>query len=245
MSLVSLAPAALARDNERDENRNDTAAVKTELRMELRDDAQEMKARLKQMARKFKFTSRAVTVTGKITAINTANPAAPEVTIFVASVGPNMPKHWPTSTVSYPTPSTSLTLKLSDKSPLYRGYWGKMKLAEMAVGDEVRAVLKFNEDGSLSVKWFQDKSLHVMLRKSGTVKSIDAANGTFVMEQPSRTVTVKTTSNTKFVTKQNTAASFANLKVGDAVKVQGIINLNTKVVAATSVKVVTPATTTP
>lgn len=234
MSLMSVVPA-FAQDNQ-GENRSDIAKVK----MEVKAEKQELKDRLKELAKKSKFNSRAVTVSGKITAVNTANAAAPEVTIFVTSVGPKMPKNWPTSTVAYPTPSTSLTLKLNEKSPLFRGYWGNMKLSEMAVGDEVRAVVKFNADGTLSVKWLQDKSLHVILRKSGTVESVNTANGTFVLKQPTRVLTVKTTGNTKFVTKQNTAASLANLKVGGAVKVEGIVNLNTKTVAATSVKVVTP-----
>lgn len=244
VSAVSMAPA-LAMDNPSREGKNDLLKVKQELRTEIKIEKDSLKEKVKEMSKKWRFTTRTVMVTGKVTAVNSASASAPEVTISVTKVGPMMPKSWPTSTVPYPTPSSSLVLKLTDKTSLYRGYWGKMKLAEVAVGDEVKAAVKFNEDGTLNVKWFQDESLHVILRNSGTVESVNAVNGTFVLKQTNRTVTVKTTAATKIKLKPNTAITLNDVKVGDTVHVQGIINLNTKTVAASSVSVAKRVTTVP
>lgn len=243
VSAVSVAPVS-AMDNQNREDRSDILKMKQELRTEIKSEKDILKERVKEMSKKWRFSNRAVTVTGKVTAVSTASPT-PEITIYVAKVGPVMPKSWPTSTVPYPTPSSSLVLKLTDKTPVYRGYWAKMKLDEVAVGDEVKAVVKFNEDGTLGVKWVQDQSVHVMLRKNGTIESVDTANGTFVLKQTNRTVTVKVAPTTKMKLRPDTAITLGDLKAGDVVHVQGIINLNTKTVAATSVSVARRVATTP
>jgi hypothetical protein len=243
VSFMTVAPV-FAMENEG--GRSEAMEIKSELRAEVKTDKDSIKDRIKELAKSLRFTSRSVTVRGTLAAVNVANASAPEVTINISGVSPAVPKAWPTSTVPYPTPSTSLVLKLTDKAPLYRGYWGKMKLSEMAVGDEVRAVVKFNADGTLSVKWLQDQSLHVILRKTGVVQSIDVSGLSFVLKQSNRTVTVKTTAETKFKMRpNNTVTTFSDLKVGDSVNVEGILNSNKLTVAASSIKIAKRPTVTP
>jgi hypothetical protein len=124
---------------------------------------------------------------------------------------------------------------LTVKTTLLRAYGGKMKASEMAVGDEVRVVAKYTKEGVIEAKVVKDNSLYVILNRKGTVESIDAANGTFVLKQEKRTLTVKTNSNTKLTLKGAGDVVFSSLVVGDAVRVEGIVNLNSKTVDARAV----------
>lgn len=247
MSFVSLAPA-LARE---EENRGSQASeVKKELREKISDEKQELQHKLKEVAKTLRFAPRSISLVGTLVSVNSTSTSSTEIAVNLTKVGPQTPKKWPpTSTVSYPTKGSNIVLKLTDKTSLYRGYWGKMKLSEMAVGDQLHVVVKFNADGTLNVRWVQDQSLHVILNKKGVVESVDTANSTFVLKQEKRTLTVKVSSATKFKMKQSTeVSSLATLKVGDKVSVEGIVNLNLKTVNASSVTiakrpVVTPAVT--
>lgn len=246
MSFVSLAPVFAKEE----ENRGREIG---EVKKELRDNSQELKDKNKDKAkefeRAFKIAPRALTLVGTLASVNltTTTSSTAEITVHITGVFPGTPKHWPSSTVSYPEKGKDLTLKLNTKTSLLRAYGGKMKLSEMAVGDEVRVVAKFEKNGTLRVSVVKDNSLHIILNRKGTVESIDAANGTFVLKQEKRTLTVKITAATKFTLKGAGTIGFADLKVGDKVKVEGIVNLNTKTVDTREVVVSkreTPATTT-
>ncbi|MBP6859453.1 MAG: hypothetical protein KBC69_02440 [Candidatus Magasanikbacteria bacterium] len=244
MSFVSLAPA-LARE---EENRGqEMSEVKKELSERVRDEKKELQNKLKEVAKTLRFAPRSISLVGTLVSVNSTGTSSTEITVNLTKVGPQTPKKWPpTSTVAYPTKGSNIVLKLTDKTALYRGYWGKMKLSEMGVGDQLHIVVKFNTDGTLNVRWVQDQSLHIILNKRGSVESVDTANSTFVLKQEKRTLTVKVSSATKFKMKGSAdAASLATLKVGDTVSVEGIVNLNLKTVSASSVTIAKRPVVTP
>lgn len=228
MAFGSFAPA-FARE---EENRGkEKFEVKKEMREERRDEAKE------KLEKALKIAPRAFTVAGTVTAVDltTTTSSTGKLTIHVTKVLPGTPKHWPTSTVAYPEKEKDLVVTLTVKTTLLRAYGGKMKASEMAVGDEVRVVAKYTKEGVIEAKVVKDNSLYVILNRKGTVESIDAANGTFVLKQEKRTLTVKTNSNTKLTLKGAGDVAFSSLVVGDAVRVEGIVNLNSKTVDARAV----------
>jgi RecJ-like exonuclease len=114
----------------------------------------------------------------------------------------------------------------------------------------LRVVAKYTKAGVLEVKVVKDNSLHIILNRKGVVESIDAVNGAFVLKQEKRTLTVKTTTATKVALKGTGVVAFADIKVGDKVSVEGIINLAAKTVDARTVTIAkrevpqpTPSTT--
>ena len=246
MSLVSLAPA-LANENKENKGKSAEARasveIKKELKLEIKEEKKEMKEerkeikdQLKELEKAIKFAPKALTLLGKLVSVNTATSStSTEITISVTKVLPGRPKRMPTSTVSYPEVGKNIVLKITNKALLIRAYGAKMKASEMSVGDELRIVAKFGKDGSLEARVIKDNTLHKLLNKKGTVESIDVGSLSFVLKQDKRTLTVKTNANTKFHMKDSTSTSFAALQVGDKVTVNGIVNINTKTVDASSV----------
>lgn len=247
MSLGSLTPA-FARDNDRGNNgKREVAQAKKELKKEIKEERKEMreevrdeiKDRLEDLKKALKFAPRSIAFTAKLVSASpsTTTVSSTEIVVNVARVFPVRHKQIPTSTINYPEKNQNITLKINDKTTLVRAYGGKMKLSEMAVGDELHIVAKFNADGSLDVKIVRDNSLHVIEHKSGVVESINVSGLSFVLKQSNRVLTVNTDGETKFYMKRSTTTSFATLQVGDKVSVEGIINTNLKTVKARSVTI--------
>ncbi|OGH91365.1 MAG: hypothetical protein A2534_03750 [Candidatus Magasanikbacteria bacterium RIFOXYD2_FULL_39_9] len=248
MSLGSLTPALAHDGNDKGNNgKREVAQAKKELKKEIKEERKEMreevrdevKDKLEALKKALKFTPRSLSFTAKLVSVSnvTTTPSSTEIVVSVARVFPVRHKQIPTSTINYPEKDKNITLKISDKTTLVRAYGGKMKLSEMAVGDQLHIVAKFNADGSLDVRVLRDNSLHIILHKSGMVESINTSDLSFVLKQSNRVLTVNTDGETKFYMKRTTTTSFADLKVGDKVSVEGIINLNSKTVKARSVTI--------
>lgn len=237
MSLVSLVPA-LAHENEGKKNEvRANIEIKKELKLEIKEERKEFKDRIKELTRALRFAPRAVNLTGKLVSINNVSTSSAEITVNIARVSPNRPKNMPSSTLSYPKASTTITLKITNKTHLTKASGGRMKVSEMSVGDDLRMVVKFNTDGSLDLRELKDNSLHVLRHKKGIIESINATLKSFVLKQENRNLTVKTDAGTKFSSRGNTSTSFSNLQVGSKVMVKGVVNTNTNIVNATTVKI--------
>ena len=242
MSLVSMVPA-LAHENEgRKDEIKAKIEVKTELRKEIKEERKDIKERIKEFAESLRFAPRALSLAGKLVSVNSTSTSSTEITVNITKVYPNKPKNMPSSTLSYPQASTTVTLKITDKTHLIRSWGGRMKISEMSVGDELRLMVKFNADGSMDLREVKDNSLHILKNKKGIIESINATLMSFVLKQDNRSLTVKTGAETRFkidsdtsTTTSNASTSFANLQVGAKVKVNGIINTNLNVVNADSV----------
>ncbi len=73
--------------------------------------------------------------------------------------------------------------------------------------------------------------------KSGTVQSINAANGTFVLRLGNKFVTVQTNASTTFTLENKTDSTLASLTVNSKVKVSGIMSADGTSITATKVTV--------
>ncbi len=237
MSFVSLAPA-MARENEgRKDEVKAKIEIKTELRKEIKEERKDLKERIKELSEALRFAPRALNLTGKLVSVSNVGASSTEITVNISRVFPHRPKNMPSSTVSFPQASTTITLKITDKTLLIKTFGGKMTVGDLTVGDELSLVVKFNQDGSLDVRVVKDNSLHVLREKKGVIDSISTGTLSFVLKQEERTLTVNTNSSTKFRFKDSTSTSFTDLKVGDKVVITGIVNTNTNIVLANSVTI--------
>ncbi len=247
MSLVSLAPALA---NENKENKGKSAEVRAnvevrkELKLEIKEERKDLKDKIKELAHALRFAPRAINLTGKLVSVNSTSTSSTEITVNLTKVSPNRPKNMPSSTVAFPQASTTITLKITGKTSLIKAWGGRMKVSDMAPGDQLHMVVKFNTDGSLDLRVLKDNSLHILSNKKGTVESIDVANSTFVLKQEKRALAVHTDSQTKFFMRNNTNTSFTSLQVGDKVAVEGTLNINLNTVIARSVTIKKQATST-
>ncbi len=244
MALASVAPTLASQDREK-ENRGlgISDEVKAELKARQEDRREDRKEDKERLAKMLKFAPRSIsfvatlTVAPAVSAFSTSTTSTP-ITVKVTKVTPKRPKQMTDQSVVYPTVDQSLVLTLTNKTQLVRDWFGRMKLSEMTVGDELRIVAKYNKDGSLIVVSVKDNSLHVLSDRKGVIESINAAAQSFVLKQDKRTLTVNTSAETKFVSKLNPTAatiSFADLKVGQTVAVDGLVNTNLQAVAKAKV----------
>jgi len=182
-----------------------------------------------------KFVRRAVTVTGTLTSL--AGTSAPTTMVLkVANVLPKKAKKW---TGIYPTVGSDLTVNIATTTKVIRFYGAKAALSELQVGDSFRLVVKTNEDGTVTAQVVRDNSIHVTVLKTGKITSIDTAGNSLVMTSGKTTLTVMLDSTTKIKIAKVTTPTIANLNVGDAVTVNGLINTHTSTVyKTTSVRVV-------
>lgn len=118
----------------------------------------------------------------------------------------------------------SVTINISDTTKLYLKFTGTATLSNFAVGDLIGASGKWanDEKTSLDAAWVRNKS--VSRRGSnfyGTITSI--GTNSFVLQPKVRAnaQTVNVIANTKYIDKKGNAITFADLKVGDEVKVNG------------------------
>ncbi len=248
MALGSVAPVFASQDREQENRgRGVSTEVKAELKLkqeDRKDDKRNNEQKRKDLEKSLRFAPRAISFVGKLTAVSsvalTSTVPSTTITVNVTKVMPKRPKQMNDSAIVYPEVNKSLVLTVTNKTSLVKGFWSKMKLSDMAVGDELRIIAKFNKDGSLTVLSVKDNSLHALSSKKGVIESIDATLKSFVFKQDNRTLTVKTDAETKFVWDSrdtHMTVNFADLKVGNVVKVQGMVNTNLNTVKASSVNV--------
>jgi hypothetical protein len=249
-TLMSVVPAFASQDREQ-ENRGSLISAEAKVGLKLEDRRNDDQKK-KDLEKSLKFAPRAITFVGKLVTASTVSEftsttTSTTITVNVSKVMPNRPKKLIDPAVLYPEVSKNLVLTLTKKTTLVREFLGKMKLSDMSVGDEVRIVAKFNKDGSLFVVAIKDNSIHMISSKKGIIQSIDAVLKSFVFKQGDKTLTVKTDADTKFVSRiddTKTTITFADLKVGSAVKVEGVVNTNLNTVLKTKlVTVKDPAPT--
>ena len=72
---------------------------------------------------------------------------------------------------------------------------------------------------------------------SGTVTSINATTGTFVIKSGDKTVTVQSNASTTWMTGATTTTPFTNLQIGAKVKLVGTLNADRTVITASKVTI--------
>lgn len=167
------------------------------------------------------------------------NASSTELVITVKSFSPKKHKNW---TGLYPEKEKDFTVVVNDKTKFVRRYWGKSSLAELTVGDSLHINGKFNKErAAFTANLIKNDSMHVTLRvQNGKIDSINAADSSFVLKKKDVALTVKVDAKTKLVKEEGVVITFADLKVGDEVHARGVINTQTKVLAASLVRVNSP-----
>lgn len=137
-------------------------------------------------------------------------------------------------------PGDEKTINVTEDTALVRRWFGKTTLEEFTPGDTLMIVGRAEDDGTITAKLIRDNDIWRVSSEgvSGEITSIDSAASTFVISWLGKTVTVKVTSTTKIVDGTNTAATLADLAVGDKVRGRGVWSATTEVVTADVVVVV-------
>ena len=116
-------------------------------------------------------------------------------------------------------------------------------LADLQVGEKVNVTGTLTSLGSVlgvtatkvhenTPKVFATTTARI---KSGTVQSVNASNGTFVIHEGDKNYTVQTGTATSFTLGTGTAGTLANLSVGTKVAVLGTMSADGTVITATKV----------
>ena len=180
---------------------------------------------------------RSISLKGELVSLASLSPST-TLTMKLAEVLPGK-----TKLEKYPVVGTTVTVQITAKTRILRRHDGKSSLRELTVGDSLRVVAKFSEaDGSLVAQVVKDNSIESR-SLTGKIESIDAAATSFTIKKDDKVWTVTTGTSTKFVVFGVKNATFANFKVGDKVEARGVLNLNTKILAASSVHLVRPKPT--
>lgn len=107
-----------------------------------------------------------------------------------------------------------------------RHFWGKSSLADILVDDRVNVWGKFTNEATNTLLATMIRDLSILKRRGafmGTILSKSADS--FVMSTLERgNQTVTTNSATKFVKRNEQTMTFADLQVGDKVRVKGVWN---------------------
>jgi len=133
---------------------------------------------------------------------------------------------------------TTWTVNVTSATKLYRHYLKTATIEEFLVGDKVEARGTRGTGNVLNAKWVRNSSLKVKIGDfQGTVLSVDATAKTFVFRVNGKKygdITVTTVDATVYVD-ENGLRTFADVSVGDKLKVLGTYTSSTKTLAATRV----------
>ncbi len=145
-------------------------------------------------------------------------------------------------------PINLVTFKVDASTRLYSHSSGKISLANFAVGNKLVMQGNLNSDGTITATIIRNDSVDVTASAlTGDIKSVNTTTQTFTFGKVGGiTYAAYVGTDTKLSVPGVEAAAFADLKVGNAVSVNGLLNANTYAVWAASVTVTatTTATTT-
>ena len=179
------------------------------------------------------------TISGTISAITLTNSGLPAtITVDRKVKVKSSAFHMSTSEGSETATIESWTINVTSATKLYRHYLKTATIEEFLVGDKVEARGTLAGDNTLNAKWVRNSSLTIKYGDiQGTVLSVDADAKTFVLrtkEKKYGDITVTVVDATKYVD-ENGLRAFADISVGDKLKVLGTYTSNTKKLAATRV----------
>lgn len=166
------------------------------------------------------YAPRVVTVRGTITAVS-SKVLPTDITVTVEKITPKSIKNY---LGTYPVANSSVVVHVTTDTKLIRKYLGKADFTEIAVGDKVDVTGKLQADGSVNATMVRDQSIHVTFNaQKGTVLTVDVVGKIFTVKNENKEFKVYVTDATKFAKAGVTSPTLADLKVGDAVNVRGVI----------------------
>lgn len=197
LAIVLLSPSFV---NARDPSgfRPSIKAERKEFRSEIKEKMQEFRDGIKQKVENFK-NQMAKIIGGEITALS-------GTTLTVSKDG------------------KTYSVNTDANTHFQRHYWGKSSLAEFSVGNKVNIHGKFTDDTKTSILARLVRNLSIMKRHGVFLGDVTLKNGdNFVINSKGRgDQTVYFTASTKFVKRNEQSMTYADLKVGDRVRVKGV-----------------------
>jgi len=120
----------------------------------------------------------------------------------------------------------------TDSNTRFRArFWGKISITDLQVNDKLNIVGTLTDSSTNTVSARLVRDLNLMRRKGaffGNIQSIDSTNSTFVLSSSRGTITVTVSSSTKLVNRKEQTITFADLAVGNRVRVKGLYDSNAK-----------------
>ncbi|MEK7213295.1 MAG: DUF5666 domain-containing protein [Patescibacteria group bacterium] len=166
------------------------------------------------------YEPRVVNFRGQITGISGSVLPA-DVTLKLEQVSPKKLKNY---AGTFPAKGNSIVLHLTSDTKSVRKYSGQADFSELAVGDKVSASGKLQADGTVNATMIKDNSIHVTFNaKRGIVMTIDPAAKIFTIKNENKEFKVYVADATKFAKAGVEKPTLADLKIGDAVNVRGVI----------------------
>lgn len=117
----------------------------------------------------------------------------------------------------------TFTVTTDSNTKFRRHFWGVSSLAEISVGDKVNVWGKFTDDAKTTILAMMICDVSIMKRR-GTFfgKVVSKSDNSFAISTQRGNQTVMFDSNTKFVMRNDTSMTFAQMNVGDRVRVKGL-----------------------
>jgi hypothetical protein len=176
------------------------------------------------------------TISGTIASITPSDGTLPAV--ITVTVKGKSDKVKSSSSEKNSSVATTWTVNVTTSTKLYRHYLKTAAIEEFLVGDKVEARGTLSDTNTLNAKWVRNSSLTIKYGDfEGTVLSVGSDGTTFVLrtkEKKLGDITINVTGATKYVD-ENGLRAFADISVGDKLKVLGTYNSSTKKIAATRV----------
>ena len=116
------------------------------------------------------------------------------------------------------------TVNTDANTHFQRHYWGKSSLAEFSVGNKVNVRGKFTDEAKTTILAHLIRNLSIMKRHGVFLGDVTVKNGdNFVISSKNRgNQTVYFSSSTKFVKRNQESMTYADLQVGQRVRVRGL-----------------------
>ncbi len=139
-------------------------------------------------------------------------------------------------------PRANLTVDVTTQTKLTRQYLGTATLAEYSEGDEVRIIGRLDENtGHLVAEVIKNNNLQKLdaVHQLARVTTINLSNNSLqVVTIDGKTWTVMINDRTHITMYRNTL-KLDQIKIGDILRIRGIVNLNQSTIAASSIGVIT------
>lgn len=135
------------------------------------------------------------------------------------------------------------TITTDEKTKLNPERGAVLTLADVKVGDRVKVKGQVRLEAPMTIlaSSIMDQSAKIMKKEfKGKIASVDAVAKTFVLDTKGRTVTVAVTDTTRIEDEEGAdfgLSNFADLTVGDVVKVYGSYDERTNVLTATKIEI--------
>lgn len=159
----------------------------------IRQDRQDLKDDLKDLKKDLKGKGIKI-VNGQVTAING-------------------------STLTVTKDGKTFTVNTDSNTKFRRHFWGVSSFAEISVGDRVNVWGRFTDDAKTTILAMMIRDVSIMKRKGTFIGRVRSKSDTsFVIETKRGKQTVMFDSNTKFVMRNDSSMTFAQLNAGDGDK---------------------------